>query len=273
MRIVTLLPSATDIVLALGGEAALVGVSHSCTGASPLLPRLTSTRVNPAAPSAEIDAQVKDASQPLYDLDVSRLERLAPDVVVSQSLCDVCAVASGDVEAAVRGIASRPTLVNLSPFRLADVPVGFDEVGAAIDREREAAALRSRWAAHFEALQGRFADHAPRVAFLDWMDPPFAAGHWIPDLLQLLGCESVLAAPGEPSREVDWDTVRAARPDLILAACCGFDADRAYQDPVPPDIDVVRLDGDRFFSRPSPALMDAANQLAVVLDRALRAAS
>ena len=273
MRIVTLLPSATDIVLALGAEASLVGVSPSCTDVSAALPRLTSTRVDNRAPSAEIDAQVKAASEPLYDLDVEQLERLAPDVVVSQSLCDVCAVASGDVEQAVRGIASRPTLVNLSPFRLDDVPEGFRDVGAAIGRRGAAAALTEQWHRHFDRLRDRFRARAVRVAFLDWLDPPCAAGHWIPDLLELLGCRSVLAAPGEPSREVTWADVRAAQPELILAACCGLDADRAGADPVPGDLCVQRLDGDQLFSRPSPTLTTAADRLVMVLDSATRAAS
>ena len=146
MRIVTLLPSATDMVVALGASADLVGVSHSCGANWSHLPALTSTIVDTSASAAAIDAQVKQAAAPLYHLDIKLLEVLAPDVIVSQSLCDVCAVASGDVEAAVAGLSSRPLLVNLAPFRLDDVPQGFVDIGEAIGRPTETAALADRWA-------------------------------------------------------------------------------------------------------------------------------
>src|SRR6056297_3523327 len=125
MRIVSLLPSATDIVTALGAGSELVGVSHSCGPEWAHLPVLTATVIDTGASATEIDRQVKEAGGALYHLDVALLEKLAPDVVVSQSLCDVCAVASGDVEEAVKTVSSRPVLVNLEPFRLDDVPKGF----------------------------------------------------------------------------------------------------------------------------------------------------
>ena len=269
MRIVSLLPSATDIVAALGAADELVGVSHSCGSAWAGLPVLTSTRIDRLADSADIDRQVRSADGPLYDLDIELLERLAPDVVVSQSLCDVCAVSSGDVEEAVAAIASQPTLVNLSPFGLADVPQGFNDVGQAIRRPGAARALTARWYQTLERLRGR-CRQAPalRVVFLDWLDPPFAAGHWIPDLIELLGAVSVLAEPGEASRPVSWDEVRSARADVVVAACCGFSSERAHRDPVPPDIHVRCLDGYELFSRPGPRLLDSAEQLATLLEGA-----
>lgn len=269
MRIVTLLPSATDIVAALGAGGDLVGVSHSCGEAWAHLPALTSTIIDTDAPAAEIDAQVKTAAAPLYHLDIDLLERLAPDVIVSQSLCDVCAVASGGVEAAVAGIASRPAVVNLAPFRLADIPQGFRDVGDAIGRQREAEALTERWhdtVARFQAIGERRAGR-PKVAFLDWLDPPFAAGHWIPDMLQVLGCDSALAASGEPSHEVSWDAVKAANADIVLAACCGQTAARAEVTAVPPHVSVTLLNGYEHFSRPSPALLESL----AILDDALAA--
>lgn len=266
MRIVSLLPSATDIVTALGAGGELVGVSHSCGDAGSGLPVLTSTRVDRTASSADIDAQVKTSAAPLYNLDIELLERLAPDVVVSQSLCDVCAVSSGDVEVAVQSIASRPQLVNLSPFSLDDIPQGFHDVGRAIGRDREARMLQARWDSALAGLRDRcLGPRALRVAFLDWLDPPFAAGHWIPDLITLLGCVSVLAKAGEPSRQITWADVREARADVVVAACCGFSADRAGQDPVPDDLMVHRLDGYEQFSRPSPRLLESAERLAALL--------
>lgn len=269
MRIVTLLPSATDMVVALGASADLVGVSHSCGANWSHLPALTSTIVDTSASAAAIDAQVKQAAAPLYHLDIKLLEVLAPDVIVSQSLCDVCAVASGDVEAAVAGLSSRPLLVNLAPFRLDDVPQGFVDIGEAIGRPTETAALADRWAtslAQYRQVASKRLNR-PRIAFLDWIDPSFAAGHWIPDMLDLLGCESVLAQPGEPSHEVDWDRVRTAAPDAIFAASCGQTAGRAEADTIPADLTVTLLDGYEHFSRPSPALLESF----AVLEQALHA--
>lgn len=267
MRIVTLLPSATDIVAALGAGADIVGVSHSCGPDWSHLPALTSTTVDTGADATVIDAQVKEAAAPLYHLDIELLAQLAPDVVVSQSLCDVCAVASGDVEAAIAALPSRPKLVNLMPFRLADVPQGIRDVGVAIGRTIEAEQLLAEWEAslvHFQAL-GRERTGRPRVAFLDWLAPPFAAGHWLPDMLDLLGCDSALAQPGEPSYEVTWEKVRQAQPDLVLAAACGQSASRARQDAAQTGAELVLLDGDVHFSRPSPALLESL----AVLERTL----
>lgn len=269
MRIVSLLPSATDIVAALGGSADLVGVSHSCGPAFAHLPAVTSTTVDTEASAAAIDAQVKEAAAPLYRLDTDLLAHLAPGVIVSQSLCDVCAVASGDVEAAIAALPSRPTLVNLAPFRLDDVPLGISDVGAAIGRTVEAERLLAEWEAalaRFEAV-GRARTARPRVAFLDWLDPPFAAGHWLPDMIQLLGCDSVLAEPGQPSHEISWDAVRRARPNIVIAAACGQTAARAGREAAMADPSLILLNGDTHFSRPGPALLESL----AVLDRTLAA--
>lgn len=269
MRIVSLLPSATDIVVALGAADSLVGVSHSCGAAWSHLPALTSTRINTEASSAEIDAQVKTAAEPLYDLDIECLEQLAPDLVVSQSLCDVCAVASGDVEEAVKTLSSRPTLVNLAPFGLADIPQGFVEVGQALDLVQPTERLVADWHTQLARFAGRYAQRAPRIAFLDWLDPPFAAGHWIPDILELLGCVSTLAQPGEPSHEVTWAKVVDSQPELLIAACCGFSEARAAQDAVPESLVVHLLDGYENFSRPSPALLRSLPLLDALLEQQL----
>lgn len=270
MRIVSLLPSATDIVVALGARQNLVGVSHSCGSQWSELPRLTSTRIDVANGSAAIDTQVKTSSGPLYDLDVETLERLSPNVIVSQSLCDVCAVPSGDVEEAVSQLSSQPKLVNLSPFRLADIPKGIEDVGAAIGRRADASLLVEDWNSTLSSLR-RDAGCRRRVAFLDWLEPPFAAGHWIPDIIQLLGGESVLAQPGEPSYEISWEDVRATQPDIVIAACCGLTAKRASQDHVPGDLKVHLLDGYEHFSRPGPALLQSARLLAMLLEEHLPA--
>jgi len=272
MRIVTLLPSATDIVVSLGAGDELVGVSHSCDPEWRHLPILTSTIVDTSASSAEIDAQVKSAASPLYHLDVDLLEELKPDVVVSQSLCDVCAVSSGDVEVAVRTISSQPQLVNLEPFCLADIPQGIKDVGAAIGRQDAAEDLCATFARMFgdakptAPLEGR-----PRVAFLDWLDPPFAAGHWIPEMIEAAGGISALAQVGQPSHEITWAQVRDAKPDIVLAAICGFPQERAAQDlALVPDDQIKVLDGYKYFSRPSPKLIECFGELKELINKISR---
>lgn len=254
-RIVSLLPSATDILVALGAGAELVGVSHSCSGEWDHLPKLTSTWLDTGASAREIDTQVKTASQPLYRLDIEMLDRLTPDVIVSQSLCDVCAVPSGDVLEAVHSLTSRPVLVDLAPHRLADIPTCFANVGSAIGRGGKARALQEYWHDTLDSYRGRYARHDLSVAFLDWLVPPFVAGHWIPDMIALLGLQNVLGKSGEPSFETTWEDIHAAAPDLVIAACCGFDAERAGRDEIETALPFRLLDGHRHFSRPSPALL------------------
>lgn len=265
MRIVSLLPSATDIVVSLGASDQLVGVSHSCGPRWEHLPSLTRTWVDTAASSQDIHVQVATAQSALYELDVAELEALAPDVVISQSLCDVCAVPSGDVEAAVETVSSQPRLVDLRPFRLNDMPACFMDVARAIGREQAGAELVAKWHTVLASYEGRFAGRDVRIAFLDWMEPPFAAGHWVPDMIELLGCTSVLCTPGTPSHEISWEAVRESRADLIVAACCGFTRDRATLDSIPSDLDVTILDGDELFSRPSPRLLDGIVALAATI--------
>ena len=261
MRIVSLLPSATDIIVALGAQAHLVGVSHSCGDRWAGLPRLTSTWLDVNAASHVIDQNVRAASRPLYELDEATLRTLAPDVIISQSLCDVCAVPSGDVRDVVPSLPGPPVLVDLTPCRLSDVPGCFEAVGAAIDHVGQAASLVAHWHAELGRHRQRFAGTDLRVAFLDWLDPPFAAGHWIPDMLTWLGVESVLARSGESSFRITWEEVEAARPDLVIAACCGFDRERVEADLNTAPVTTVALDGHALFSRPSPALLPSLELL------------
>lgn len=281
VRIASLLPSATDTVVALGAGSELVGVSHSCSGPFDNLPKLTSTWLDLTASSREIDSQVRAAQQPLYRLDIAALEQLAPDVIISQSLCDVCALPSGDVEEAVRSLPGQPLLVDLAPERLGDLPACFQEVGRAIGRGHEAEYLIENWHTKLDRYYHRYhhryyhrhPDHPARrlrVAFLDWLDPPFAAGHWVPDMLEWLGVESVLARPGERSYAVTWEEVRTADPDLIIAACCGFDTERALVDTGEASERIVCLNGQDLFSRPSPALLPSLALLSETIGEHLR---
>ena len=271
MRIVSLLPSATDIIVGLGAGREIVGVSHSCDSRWQHLPALTRTWVDSSASSSSINAEVENATRPLYELDIEGLERLAPDVVVGQSLCDVCAVPFGDVEVAVREISSNPRLVDLAPYRLDDMPSCFEQVGENIEREYEASQLAKLWHEHLAKYRGRFAEKNYRVAFLDWLDPPFASGHWVPDMIHLLGAHSTLASPGQRSFQVTWKDVQESRPDLIIAACCGFTAERTKRE-IRNDTDVPMeiLDGYELFSRPSQSLLESLALLSDTIDKHLK---
>ena len=280
MRIVTLLPSATDWILALGLEDHLVGISHSCPSPRPGIPRVTSTRVPVAADSAEIDAFVRDhlaENEALYDLDMGALARLKPDIVVSQALCDVCAVATGDVEKAVCGLEARPTLVDLNPNTLEDVLGDLLRVGKACGVPDRARSLRLDYESRLDRVRAAVAGRdRPRVAFLEWLDPPFNGGHWNPEIIEIGGGIDLLGARGMASTTIRWEDVLACQPDVLMIACCGLGVDRTRED--------VRLmkgrlsqmtawngqrtfiaDGDRYFARPGPDLIAAAERVAKTL--------
>lgn len=280
MRIVTLLPSATDWILALGLEDHLVGISHSCPSPRPGIPRVTSTRVPVTADSADIDAFVRDhlkENEALYDLDMRTLARLKPDIVVSQALCDVCAVATGDVEDAVCSLETRPTLVDLNPNTLGDVLDDLLRVGEACGVPDRATSLRldydSRLDRVREAVAGR---EAPGVAFLEWLDPPFNGGHWNPEIIEIGGGRDLIGAPGNPSTTVEWSTVQAAEPDVLLIACCGLSVNRTREDVCLMKDPLSKMtawnsrrtfvaDGDQYFARPGPDLISAAERVAKTL--------
>ena len=236
MRIASLLPSATEIICRLGLGDQLVGVSHECDYPPSVrtLPRLTSSAIPKDAPSREIDRLVREHLQThdaLYLLDLELLEKLRPDLIVSQALCDVCAVSSDDVEAAVHAFANAPSVVNLEPSRLEDVFRTIEHVGEAAGAPRIAENLVRQLRERVEVVRARTAQlrELPKVVFLEWIDPPFSAGHWTPELIRLAGGIGCLGSPGAPSRTLDWAEVVAAQPDILVAACCGYDVARATE--------------------------------------------
>lgn len=267
MRVVSLLPSATDIVVALGAGDDLVGVSHSCSGDWAHVPKLTSTWIDTGASASKIDRQVSEATQPLYRLDVDTLEQLCPDVVISQSLCDVCAVPSGDVREGILSLSSKPILVDLAPNGLSDIPVCFQRVGEAIDREHEAKQLVKSWDETLPEYNGVHSGSGLRIAFLDWLDPPFIAGHWVPEMVELLGLTNLIGKACEPSFKVTWEQIHAAKPDLLIVAACGFDSERSEVDPIPLNVPAIHLDGHLHFSRPSPALLPSLRMLSNAVEK------
>lgn len=284
-RIVSLLPSATEILRALGLESALVAVSHSCDfpGAVAGLPRVTLTRVPAGASSREIDVVVREClarGDSLYQLDDGLLERLSPDLIVTQSLCEVCAVGPGEVARAVPSLRSHPTVLTLAPHTLDEVFGAILTVGEAAGRPEEAAALVHGLRERVEAVRQRAATrrHRPRVAFLEWADPPITGGHWNPELVALAGGLDGLGNAGTPSRTVAWQEVVAWRPEVLVLACCGLDEARGRE-----ELELLRqragfhdlpcarsgrmhvMDGVRLFSRPGPSLVESLERLAAVL--------
>ena len=287
MRIVSLLPSATEIVCALGLEDDLVGVTHECDFPPSVksLPKVTRTLIPHDAASADIDALVRErlkVQTALYTLDVPTLERLRPDLLVTQALCDVCAVAEAEVQEAACGLPGRPQVLNLEPMSLQDVFETLLLVGRATGRTEQAREVVAALQARVDAVAARTAtlssDERPRVAFLEWIDPPFNGGHWNPTLIEMAGGVDVLGNAGQPSRTLVWEDLVQARPDVLFIACCGFDAERGSQDvpvlerqpgwaalPCVQNGRVYVSDGNAYFSRPGPRLVDSLEILAHAL--------
>lgn len=287
MRIVSLLPAATDIVAELGLTADLVGRTHECdwppaeVAAVPVVTSagFSSDRLSSREISAAVGGGAHSGSS-LYALDVAALSRLAPDVLLTQDLCEVCAVSYGGVTEAVRVLeGAGPRVLSLEPRRLDDVLDCLVRVGdllgvGALARERREA-LRRRLAAVRTLTRGR---PRPRVVAIEWLDPLWPAGHWVPEQITCAGGAPLLAAPGEHTRPMDWAAVRAARPEVVLLLPCGFSPDRTLRergllDALPgwADLPAVRagrvwvLDGPAYFNRPGPRVVRGAEVLAHVL--------
>lgn len=285
VRIASLLPSATEIVCSLGLEDALVAVSHSCDFAGHVesLPRVTRTRVPHGAASHEIDAVVREClhrGESLYQLDEALLESLRPDLIVTQALCEVCAVGPAEVDRAVPALSSHPRIITLEPRTLEEVFGAIELVGAAVGRSGEAEALVSDLRRRVDAVRTRSAAvaHRPRVAFLEWADPSICGGHWNPELVELAGGRDGLGRRGEPSRMVAWQDVLDWQPEVMVLACCGFDEARGEEEmellrqrpgfarlPCAREGKTYVLDGVRLFSRPGPSLVESLERLAAIL--------
>lgn len=286
MRIVSLLPSATEIVAELGLLESLVGISHCCDHPEAVcdLPVVTASVVDKTASSLEIDTIVRDhlaQNASLYSLDAGLLDALKPDLVITQALCDVCAVSGEEVGEVLAGLPKPPQVINLEPFCLDDVLATMTAVGAATGRDDIALertdAMRRRVAAVEQLTRNKVSAPRPMV-LLDWIDPAFVSGHWMNDLIDLAGGVSTLDIRAVPSRTVSWQELEASLPEVIVIACCGFSADRTRSEisrsPAAAALDalgkrtgseVVILDGDALFSRPGPRLIESLELLAHVL--------
>lgn len=284
MRIVSLLPSVTEILFAIGAGDRVVGVTHECDFPPEVRdkPRLTASALPAAANSAEIDRHVRKSlheGSSLYALDSELLERLAPDLIVTQELCAVCAVSYEIVARAARRLRGDARVVSLEPSSLADVFENVRFVGE-LTGSREAANgvvadLRARAAALQRRVAGR---NRPRALVLEWTDPPMSAGHWTPGLVELAGGEPLLAHPGANSQVLDWDAIAKADPDAVLVAPCGYALDAALSAAEELQrVDAWRslravregrawiLDGNAYVNRPGPRLVDTAELFASAL--------
>jgi iron complex transport system substrate-binding protein len=286
-RIVSLLPSATELVCALGLREQLVGVSHECDYPPGVeeLPRVTSTHIAHSADSLSIDRQVSEELakvSALYQVDGALLATLLPDLLVTQALCDVCAVSASDVEAVACALPRVAQVFNLQPTRLHDILENVTALGAAAGVPERAAAVRAQMEQRIAKVAARTAAipvaARPRVVMLEWLEPFFDAGHWNPELVELAGGVPVLGRLGQPSTTLDWSALRAAAPDLIFIACCGFNIDRTLQDVARLNVNdawrelsavqagrVWVADGNAYFNRPGPRIVDSLELLAHVL--------
>ncbi|HWP07481.1 MAG TPA: ABC transporter substrate-binding protein [Polyangiaceae bacterium] len=280
-RVVSLLPSATELVCALGAEPLLVGISHECDFPASVRDRpvLTRSRLGPGGTSAEIDGAVRalvaDALS-IYAVDEVRLGELAPDVIITQDLCAVCAVSLDDVRSAVARIARRERvdIVSLSPTRLGDVLDDVERVGEALGRTAEARDTRRRLEARIEALAAsvRGAAMRPRVLSVEWLEPLMLGGTWMPELIELAGGVPLGVKAGEHAPTVTPEQVRALAPDVVLVKPCGFGLERTLRErsvieraivPVlPRGARVYVADGSAFFNRPGPRLVESLEILA-----------
>ena len=288
MRIVSLLPSATEIICLLGLRDQLVGVTHECDypGSVIGLPQVTASLIPEQADSIDIDRCVREqltTKQALYRLNMPVLEALRPDLIITQALCDVCAVAAEEVEMAACSLPGRPQVINLEPQCLDDVLKTITRVGEITGRRARATQVVTGLSSRIERVQTltreRLAlDDRPRTAFLEWIDPPFGPGHWNVEMIAMAGGKDMLGQDRHHASRISWDRIMAARPEVMLISCCGFDLPRSLQDmpllarqagwnalPCVSKGRVYVVDGNAYFSRPGPRLVDSLEILAHAL--------
>lgn len=276
MRIVSLLPSTTEILFAIGAGHDVVGVTFECD--YPLAARsrriVSTSAMTSGLTPAEIDEEVRArlaAGEDLYRLDEGALRDLAPDLVVTQDLCAVCAVDVSTVDAAMEHLGCDGRVLTIDPSRLDDVLTSVLIIGAATGCDHAATELVHQLQARLGQLAAAVCGLSrPRVAVLEWTDPPFSAGHWVPDMVSAAGATPVLGHAGQRSVQIEWDAVASVRPDLIVVAPCGYHLGDAVAlatelldtDRLPVGVPVWAVDADAAFVRPGPRLVDGVQALA-----------
>ncbi len=279
MRIVSLVPSATELLFALGAGDDVIAVTHECDYPpdTAALPRVTRDLIGPGLEPAEIERAVRELTEEgrsIYALDEEAVHEAAPDLIVTQGLCTVCAVSEEDVRALAGEMDPSPQVLSLDPHTLGEVLGDVRTVAEATDRKHAAADLISDAASRIDRVRLAVRDaERPRVAALEWLDPIYVAGHWTPQLIDYAGGEDALGLPGEPSERRSWEEVAAAQPDVVLVMPCGYDAERALEEAYSYEDElaalgagrVVAVDASAYFSRPGPRLVDGLELLAHVL--------
>jgi iron complex transport system substrate-binding protein len=279
MRIASLVPSATEMLYALGLGDSVVGVTHECDYPEEAAgkPHLTRSVIPEGLSSAEIDREVRERSergQAIYELDAEALRELEPDLIVTQQVCEVCAVSFEDVRKVAATIPSEPQVLSLDPTTIGEVLADVRTLAMAAEAPAAGEALLADAASRLdrvaEAVEGA---ERPRVLALEWLDPPYAGGHWVPQMVELAGGEDALGLPGEKSRVFDWSEAEAARAEVVVSMPCGYGAERAAEE-TRSHLDrlrslgarrVVAVDASSYFSRPGPRLVDGVELLAHVL--------
>ena len=271
MRICSFLPSATEIVAELGFVDSLVGVSEECRWPPEVVgkPVVTAARIDPARMSSlEIDEAVRASvreGRSLYVVDAELIATLAPDLIVTQDLCAVCAVSSGELESACPvGV----EVLSLDPRTLGEVAESLRVLARRLGAPERGRELAARMLEEVEEAAASVRGLARRrVFFAEWIDPPFCAGHWLPEMIELAGGEDVLGRAGEPSRTTSWDEVLALEPELVIVGPCGFGVEEAAARAVDLELPcpAVAVDGDAYYSRPAPRLAAGVRQLAHLL--------
>ena len=281
MRIYSLLPSATEIVFALGAGHSLVGVTHECDypEQASQIPKVTRTKIPPGISSDQIDSAVSStlgATGSLYELDLPLLEELQPALILAQRLCDVCAVSFDSVQGAAEALKSRPRVLNLEPHSLGDILGNIRMVGEAIGRESAKTLVRSLQL-RIDAIRSKTKSlsHKPRVFCMEWVNPPYCGGHWMKELVEIAGGRDDLSNPHRPSYRINWRRVLEFSPEVIVLTCCGFSLDRCEEEaevlskfegvhglPAAKAGRIFATDGSAYFSRPGPRIVESLEILA-----------
>jgi iron complex transport system substrate-binding protein len=278
MRIVSLVPSATETLFALGVGDDVAAVTHECDYPAAVLnlPKVTRDVIGPGLAPDEIDRAVKELTaqgRSIYELDEEGLRHLRPDLIVTQALCSVCAVSVDDVRAIAERMDPAPEIVSLDPHTLGEVLGDVRTLAQATGAKDAGADLVQQAAARIDRVRVSLAGvDTVRVAALEWLDPVFVGGHWVPQLIEHAGGVDLLGLPGEPSEQRTWEEVKAAKPEVVVVMPCGYDVERAYEEAQAYadelrqlDARIVIADAAAWFSRPGPRLVDGLEWLAAVL--------
>lgn len=279
MRIASLVPSATEMLFALGLGDSVVAVTHECDypPQARSLPHLTSTVLPEGLSAPQIDSAVKETvgeGRALYELDEVALAELAPDLIVTQAICDVCAVSYEDVVTVAARLPSRPEVLQQDPSTLGEMLEDVIRLGEATDMESEAHLMRGELEGRLASVRAAVSGASqPRVIALEWLDPPFVGGHWIPEMISIAGGDDVAGPPGLKSPEVAWGALSALNPDVVIAMPCGWYVGESHSQAVAYWDRIVKLGAGRVyavdaastFSRPGPRLVDGVELLGHVL--------